>query len=641
MSKTSETLNPAIAAAGDRIAVLDLSTLGSYPSYYLSNNHENKEVKQVFGWAWQGATTSSNIMRINTAIEKEWYPFLFDRCRELGADTLILKKDKFKNGQLAVAEAAKAGYEKLLESGDMIVLKYPVNYSFGTKVKYEGFGIGKYAGNISFLFPVFETGSSYYIDDYDENTLLNYRVLFLSGFKYKDKEKAERLIKSISQKGVRVIVDMTNAESEIYTSQPRFLDVVAEPVTFTGSYPVFKVYNHEVRLESKIPLQYPEWRTVFLENMDKTFGEAEFSSQNMHFLGTSYNDNIFFIGFNIPFFAAETKDKDAIGLLENITGLKANRTPERTVVKMDAKQVGNILNIKCEKEGTVTGIAGLDSFKSIKGSYTIVDNLIKAHSKELALKIAYPYFKEGLLLSMLGLAAFILLCTGCLRKLGKALFFKHIKHTLIFIFIAAGMITFPSIALASEISLNGNFDDWSGKPQLNDAPGDEAAFNDFSQVKWFPDNSEGKLFLYCERLAGSEKKGNKDDWNVTVNFTTEMGNRRAYVLYHPSSRIVSVTLLDADGHFIWSAEGKWGEDKGSAKRIEFYVPLSYLVNSMKSGYQFNMLFTSGNDRVPDNGAVTVSSVSTFPWQSSIVLAGFASAGLLTVRIKRKGRIKGN
>ena len=70
---------------GWRVATLDLSSLASPPAYMLSV-FSGRE--QVFGWAWQGATTSQNIMLLNTAIEYVWYPFLFRELSHLGLPIL-------------------------------------------------------------------------------------------------------------------------------------------------------------------------------------------------------------------------------------------------------------------------------------------------------------------------------------------------------------------------------------------------------------------------------------------------------------------------------------------------------------------------------------------------------------------------
>jgi uncharacterized membrane protein len=286
--------------ASQRIAMLDNSEFGSFPSYYLANNENGKSVPQVYGWAWQGAKTANNIMWINTALEKRWYTFLFDRCLEMGADTLVVKKDKILDEDEFFTKAAETGYIKKDVNPLAYIFKYPVDARFGSKVIYEGISIGKYAANLSFMFPNIEVGESEYIDSYTAKELAEYKVLFLSGFKYHDKTKAENIVKEISQKGTKVIVDMTGTESELSSSRSEFLNVRVQPVMLKDSFPILE-YNSKRLLLNRIPEEYKNWNTAYLENLDYTSGQLEFDNQYMSFLGKKANWNITFIGLNLPF----------------------------------------------------------------------------------------------------------------------------------------------------------------------------------------------------------------------------------------------------------------------------------------------------------------------------------------------------
>ncbi|HHY95742.1 MAG TPA: hypothetical protein GX513_12165, partial [Firmicutes bacterium] len=74
------------ALPGWRVATIDLSQLGSAPSYWFD---ERAGREQVFGWAWQGAATAPNLVWINTAILTHRYGFALDRLVEMGATDLV------------------------------------------------------------------------------------------------------------------------------------------------------------------------------------------------------------------------------------------------------------------------------------------------------------------------------------------------------------------------------------------------------------------------------------------------------------------------------------------------------------------------------------------------------------------------
>ncbi len=419
LSEIKGDLDQAITISNQKIAMLDLSEFGSYPSYYISYNDENKKIGQVYGWAFQGAETSPNIISINSAIETEWYSYVLDRSLELGADTLVVKKNDIKDEEKFFDAASKVGYEKESESEFSWILKYPVDHSFGTKAEYTGFGIGKYAVNISYMFPQFEIGKSDYIDDYSESYLSKYKVIYLSGFEFKNRDKAEEIIKNISQKGTKVIIDLTGADTSVYSSRSEFLEVRAQPVKFNNNFPSLNINNESFDFP-EIPEEYHDWNTNYLENLDTVEGKSIFKDQIINFLGTKINDNIHFIGFNIPFYALETNDDRAIKILENLTDMNVGDVPERKIVNVKTENRKNQIFIESDEKNTIIPIANLDAFAYTQGSSTRVNNLILSNDKELDIKITYPYFIQGTLITVFGLIMLILSYKFYFKKLFKA-----------------------------------------------------------------------------------------------------------------------------------------------------------------------------------------------------------------------------
>lgn len=395
-------LDNAVESSHQRIAVLDSSEFGSFPSYYLSYNEKNKKLNQTFGWAWQGAKTSQNIVWINTALEKEWFNFLFDRCLELGADTLIVKKDKVKNIKNFLNIANKIGYQKISETKLSITLKYPVNYNFGTKVHYEGLAIGKYASNIAYIFPNIKIGNSVYLDDYSENELIKFKVIYLSGFRYRNKELAESIVRKLSQKGIKFIIDLTDADCDIYTSRPSFLEVFAQPIVFKQKYPFFIINGEKIKTKD-FPNEYSTWKTIYLENLDTVYGYTQFENHYIDFYGTKLNSNIVFIGFNLPFFTMITKDNNFIKIFEEITGLESFQLPRRKIVKIKKIIDNNIIRLESQENNVVTDLANIDAFKIIEGNTYESHNLLVIKNKNVVIKIIYPYIRTGAFISFISL----------------------------------------------------------------------------------------------------------------------------------------------------------------------------------------------------------------------------------------------
>ena len=106
-------LDYASEIATQRIGILDLSQYGALPSYYLKYGVKGKSSNQVFGWQWKSANTSENIVMINTALENNYYLVMFDRCIQLGADTLLIKKDLINDFNYLDECANQNGYIKV------------------------------------------------------------------------------------------------------------------------------------------------------------------------------------------------------------------------------------------------------------------------------------------------------------------------------------------------------------------------------------------------------------------------------------------------------------------------------------------------------------------------------------------------
>lgn len=268
-----------------------------------------------------------------------------------------------------------------------------------------------------------------------------------------------------------------------------------------------------------------------------------------------------------------------------------------------------------------------------------------------------------------------------------------VKRLILLLIAAAVVFTSPLAVFASDIKLDGNFDDWNDKPELSDLQGDEDPEYDVIAVKWFPDMEENKLFLCLERFGSGDKKDDRDKgkdkdkgknqdedqdeedfeegsvnlndlfndvndiiddiikgvfnnnrrfryWFLSADFSSELGNRKAYILYHPPSRRVFVLLFDISNLYIWSANGKWGENKKTARRIEFYVPLSALVSSTTGGYQVDLSFASGGDRIPDSGTIKISTISTFPWPAAAAAVLLSASGFAALMPRRRKKAEG-
>lgn len=69
-------------------------------------------------------------------------------------------------------------------------------------------------------------------DSYSIEEITAFDTLFLSGFEWEYKEKAEDLVVKSAQAGTRVVIDLAGTTPDALARIPTFLDVWAEVVTF-------------------------------------------------------------------------------------------------------------------------------------------------------------------------------------------------------------------------------------------------------------------------------------------------------------------------------------------------------------------------------------------------------------------------
>lgn len=401
-----ENVNVLKEATGYRTAVMDLSQFGSYPSWGLSTGED--AVKSTFGWAWQGATTSSNIVMLNTAFEYEAYDYLFDRCVEMGNDTVLIKKDiigKREHTEEDVCSGAeKSGFYLKAETDTALIFKKDTPEQFGVKSEYAGLALGRYANVMTLYYPAFREGDSDYIDEYTLEELKQYRTVFLSGIYYHEKEKAETLLKEAAAAGVKIVVDVTHVQEDSSTKQLSFLGVTSQSVTIQDRYPMLE-YNGQKIVAKDFPEEYAEWFTGYIGEVDNVLGKVNYDGQELTWLGTNQeNPNIYFLGLNLMYHALETEDMAVFGIMDEVIGVERSELPQRKLVPVRIDIGWDEIQIVSEEEDINTTLAFQDNFVSDTEMWQ-ENNLLFVKEKNTKIDIVYPKKSIGIAVSIFGLLA--------------------------------------------------------------------------------------------------------------------------------------------------------------------------------------------------------------------------------------------
>jgi 6-pyruvoyl tetrahydropterin synthase-like protein len=375
---------------GWRVATVDLSQLGSAPSYTFS---QAAALEQVFGWAWQGATTSRNIMLLNTGLENQYYPFLFRSCVDLGATELVVKEDVVTDLKSFQHAALMAGYTQVERISNMSVW-HSIDNPYLVRKEPQCLAIGKYVGTVAVQFPAVEMGISPDIDQYDVDKLKEYPMLILSGASWQSKSKAEEIIKEYLDFGGRVFVELAGMPENILAKQPEFLGVYGEPISIRDE---IEVWGKDRRLVlSPVSLGEKDWHAYVPMELDGVELEFSYYGNQAPILGYKMvnNHKVWFLGNNITYHTFLTADPESLDLLQELFELDSSYETDTLIPLQhyEASENGYRMTYSLERaETAVVPVAALD------GMRVELDNQeIQADNYENLLKLELPAGKHDI-----------------------------------------------------------------------------------------------------------------------------------------------------------------------------------------------------------------------------------------------------
>jgi uncharacterized membrane protein len=595
------------SSAGWREATLDLSRLGSGPSYYFSALGGRE---QVYGWAYQGAQAARTVAALNEALELGDLPYLIDRLNLLGVDDVVLLNE------LVVAQRLE---------GDLLADGFQVAYRGARTTLYHRdggprayladwpvLGIGRGAQNLAYLFPLIKVGRSPRLDDYSFAELAHYKTLVLSGFSWRDRTRAEDLAVQLAKAGVQVVVDLTGVPEDPVASIPRFLGVWGENIILgadairtrgSGGVYDFQAFGSRDQL----------WYCHTPQGLQTETMSFDYLGENATVAGYNQYDNgrVWFLGLNLPYHAALTRDPGAIRLLADLLQLNPDRVSDYTAVALadyNADQNGYRFRFRLDRaatlflpvayhEGMVLSMDGklvpLDSFE-LMAAFAAPGG---EHTVELRFLPTTIHWLGGLVSGL-----------GVMALAGLWAWMKGWRPALrprvgLFVIVALVLIVSPVMA-AGAIVLDGQFGDWAGMPNIADPSGDASApQNDLTAFYFATNPGEEKAYFMAERGLASS-----DDFILRLAIDTDNDgvynepNDRVitinYWMVPPKSK-VEINLYDGTGQYLKSVAKNvdWGETR-PGRRVEWGV--SFVDLGIVPNQTLRMILTSLNGSNPDD-----------------------------------------
>lgn len=397
-------LNEAAACTDNRVALMDMATLGAFPQWYFVCEN----VDTMFGWDYENALTVQNQMSLNEAFFDGFYDYMFDRLLLYGNDTVIMLKELLEEGayDTLIASANRNGYEVWSENENAILLKETVvNGNYGVVTKYENLAIGASAYYIAYIYPSFGYGASNCIEDYTIEELGQYRKLYLSGFTYRDKEKAENMLKELSRKGTEVYIDMQHIPINALTGKNEFMDVYAQFIQFVENFPILQNDNgNQFKLDFKAG-GYDVWETVYISGCEDVVKETVYENKSrLVYLGQNHSPNVTFMGFNLVYYYLTTHNQDLKRFLDEAMRLSSEDLETPVIVPLQIEREPYEISVHAWTDYVNCNIAGVDALEADR-VVSMQENLLVVNQGDTTFRVINAGQRTGMFLSILGLVA--------------------------------------------------------------------------------------------------------------------------------------------------------------------------------------------------------------------------------------------
>lgn len=405
----------------NRFGILDNSLWGAMPSYALSEDMDYGGTACSFGWAYQGAKTMENIVRINEATQNGFYTYAFDRLLELGDDVILVSKELVNEEEEdALLEAsARVGYQLVDENENAWLFQIPdVNQTFGIVKNYQNLAIGENAGEICYIYPQFGLGDSNVLEDYSLEQLTRYQKLYLSGFQYEDKSAAENLLRQVSEAGVQIYIDMQHIPVNKLTGKAEFLDVYAQHIEFTEKFPILSTNNgSQFKLDFQT-IGYKVWNTVYITGASENLKTAYYdNATNLAYVAQNGDSNITFLGFNPVYYYQQDRIPELLTFLNEVFGEEPEQAVASEIVPITVTYEPGQVTVCAEEDNVNSGIAALDCFHAEEETpITIKNNLITVSRGITRLKVTYTGLLPGIISSVTGIVGSIIYGIWLCRK---------------------------------------------------------------------------------------------------------------------------------------------------------------------------------------------------------------------------------
>lgn len=402
-------IDEAVSLTDNRIAVIDDGVLGDYPHYYIAS----QGVKSMYGWDVENGLTTREQLNLTESFADGFYEYMFGASLLYGNDVVVIIKgfltEESAYEQVLLA-AADRGYVVAAENENAVVLKTEqITSSYGVIATYENLAIGEHANSIAYIYPSFGVGHSTCLEDYTVEELVKYKRLYLSGFTYREKTRAESLLREVANKGVKIFIDMQHIPENKLTGKNEFMEIYAQFIQFTEDFPVLSTNNGNQFKLSFYTTTDTTWNTVYVSGCTKVLKEAAYEKKkHLTYLGRGEDENITFMGFNLAFYYLAIQNKDLKRFLDESFEIEEDIPPQLEIVPLEVEFSEKQVKVTSPKDMVNCNIASAETLIPDRIIST-QEHMWVVNENETVFGIERPDSTEGMFCGAIGLICLMLL----------------------------------------------------------------------------------------------------------------------------------------------------------------------------------------------------------------------------------------